>query len=459
MKRLNHIYIVAIASLPLFSACDSVLDKEPELSTTESTIFSDKSKIESNLLGIYSDVKEHLAYKGRAYQDIRGNDVADLTQNVNECYSVYEMAIGVTSEDNSNTWSQLYTAINEANTFLEDLDAAKDIVGSDYNQYVAEAKFLRALSYYTLNVLYANPYKLNPQALSVPLRLKAERSTQSNDLARSTISEVIDQILDDLSDANIAALPSGGNSYDGITRASQAAAHVLRQRIYLEQEEWGKAISEGDAISGYSLENSVADVFTNFINSEVIFSFPMADTNKGTTQYAQAYYYATGNIFILDNSYGFLSLDNYSLAQDTRVSDLIVEKDGKYLLNKYPDSQNYLDWVPLFRYAEVLLNQAESYANLGQETKARQALKQVRSRSIAVGNDPLDIDALSGNQLLEAIYNERRAEFVGEGLRSIDIHRRAQDYVKRNGTFSVGGNGYIWPIPTSERSANHLIVD
>jgi hypothetical protein len=48
---------------------------------------------------------------------------------------------------------------------------------------------------------------------------------------------------------------------------------------------------------------------------------------------------------------------------------------------------------------------------------------------------------------------------VGEGLRSIDIHRRAQTYVKRNGTFTVNSNGYIWPIPTSERSANHLISD
>jgi hypothetical protein len=449
---------VALLSIAL-SSCDSILDKEPLLSTTESTIFSDSSKVEANLLGIYSKVKGQLAYRGRAYQDVRGDDVVDLTQNVSECYTVYEMAVSLTSEDNSDTWSQLYTAINEANTFLSNMEKAKSVVGNKYNRYVSEAKFLRALSYYNLNVLYSYPYKTDPNALSVPLRLKPENTTGDNDLARSTVSEVFAQILDDLSDENISYLPEGGDTYEGITRASKGAAHILRQRIYMEEENWEKAVAEGEAVTGYDLENSVAYVFNNSINKESIFSFPMADTNKGTTQTAQAYYYCTGNIFILDDSYGYLSKPNYSLSSDTRIKDLVVKKSDKYLLNKYPDSKNYLDWVPQFRYAEVLLNLAECHANLGHTDKARQYLKQVRHRSVAADSDPLNIDKLSGNALLQAIYDERRAEFVGEGLRSIDIHRRAQDYVKRNGTFTISSNGYVWPIPTSERSANSLITD
>ena len=458
---MNTIYksSLAISLLLAAASCESSLDLDPVLSTTESKIFSDKTKIEGNLLGIYSDVKYQLAYKGRAYQDVRGEDIADLTQNVNECYTVYEMAVSLTSADNSDTWSQLYRSINEANTFLANLDKAHDVVGASYDRYVAEAKFLRAFSYYNLNLLYSYPYKVNPDGLSVPLRLKAESSTNDNDLARSTVSQVFSQILDDLSDENIAKLPSGGNSYDGITRATQAAAHTLRQRIYLEKEDWKNVISEGNAVTGYELEPTVADVFSKSINKEVIFSFPMADNNKGATQYAQAYYYSTGNIFIVDNTYGFLALPNYSLSADTRISKLIIKSGEKYLLNKYPDSKNYLDWVPQFRYAEVLLNQAEAYANQGDTKNAVALLEQVRHRSIAAADDPLNVASLTGKELLTAIYNERRAEFVGEGIRSIDIHRRAADYVKRNGTFTVNSNGYVWPIPTSERSANKLITD
>ena len=448
-----------ISALAALTACDDVLDKEPLLSTTESTIFTDAEKIEANLLGVYSDIKDLLAYKGRAYHDIRAEDIYSLSSNVYQCYTVYEMAVGLTTEDNSDTWTLLYTAINEANTFLANLEEAQDVAGDDYDQFVAEAKFVRALSYYSLYQLYANPYSTGSTQLAVPLRLEAESTTTSNDLARSTIAEVFAQILADLSDANIANLPSGGNSYDAVTRASQGAAHTLRQRIYLEQENWSSAVTEGLAVSGYELEPTVAEVFNNNITEEVIFTFPMADTNKGSTQYAQAYYYCTGDIFVLDDTYGYFAIDGYNLEADTRVSLLISQSSGRYLLGKYPDSSTYLDWIPQFRYAEVLLNLAEAYANLGQDDLARDYLLQVRRRSLAAEDDVLDIDNLTGDDLLEAVYNERRAEFVGEGLRAIDIHRRAESYVKRNGTYTVNGNGYIWPIPTSERSTNSLIED
>ncbi len=458
MKRFYIIVQLVLTGI-LISSCESMLDKDPVLETTKSNIFSSPEKIKSNLLGIYSDAKGYLAYKGRAYADVRGEDIASLSSNVYECYTVYEMAVGLTTTDNSDTWSKLYAVINEVNTFLENLDAAKAIAGDSYNQYVAEAKFLRALSYYYLNTLYATAYNSDPNAKSVPLRLRAESSTKDNNLARATVSEVFAQILNDLSDDNINMLPNAGNTYSGVTRASQAAARVLKQRVYMEEKDWVNAIKQGEAISGYTLQNSVTSVFKNNVNSEVIFTFPMADTNKGGDQTALAYYYSTGNIFVLDDVSGYLAKPAYALSGDTRISDLVGKVNSKYILKKYTDSKNYLDWVPLFRYAEVKLNLAESYYNNNQPDKAREALKDVRRRSIPVDIDPLDIDNLSGSTLRDAIYNERRAEFVGEGIRSIDIHRRGEDFVKRNGTFTPSTNGYIWPIPTSERTVNNLIED
>lgn len=458
MKRIYIILQILIAT-SLVSSCDSILNKEPVLQTTESNVFSSADKIKSNLLGIYSDAKGQIALKGAAYTDIRGEDVASLSSNVFECYTVYEMAVGLTTTDNSDTWSKLYTVINESNTFLANLDNAKDVAGSSYSQYVSEAKFLRALSYYYLNTLYAYSYSADSTAKSVPLRLKAESSTADNNLARSTVAEVYTQILSDLSESNIAALPNAGNTYDGITRASQAAARVLKQRVYMEKNDWKDAITQGEAITGYQLLDKVSSIFTNDINKEVIFSFPMSSTNKGGDQTALAYYYHSGNIFILDNTYGYLSKPNYSLSYDTRIKDLVSTANSNRILTKYTDYQTYLDWVPVFRYAEVELNLAESYYNNNQLDKAREALKQVRHRSIAAELDPLDIDNLSSSDLKAAIYNERRAEFVGEGIRSLDIHRRGENFVKRNGTFTPSTNGYIWPIPTSERSVNNLITD
>lgn len=458
MKK--SLYIIPVITVALaLTACDSeeYLDKQPILSTTSSTIFSSKDKIEANLLGIYGEAKSYLAYKGAAYNDVRGDDVASLSSNIYECYCVYEMVVGLSTSDNSTTWSSLYSTINEANTFLENIEKAKEIVGADYAQYVAEAKFLRAWSYYTLNKLYGKPYVSAPTSLSVPLRLKAENNTSNDALAQSTVEEVYAQVLSDLSDENIAALPQGGASYDGETRASKAAALTLRQRVYMEEQNWKKAIADGEAITGYSLTTTVADIFNNNINSEVIFSFPMADTNKGGSQQSLAYYYYSGTVFVVDPVYSYRSNEAYNLNKDTRISLLQEDLDGNYKLNKFTDASSFLDWVPLLRYAEVKLNLAEAYYQDGQEEKAKQQLSDVRRRSISAQDDILDINSLSGTALRDAIYLERRAEFVGEGLRALDITRRAENFVKRNGTFSVNDDGYTWPIPTSERVNNDLI--
>lgn len=464
MKR-NHIFAIALISISLFASCADSLDKEPRLSLTNKEIFSDQSHIESNLLGLYGSAKSIIGLRLFDFNVARGDEFINQSVNNNEAISSYEMTVGQTSGDNTQTWTGLYQTINNVNTFLANIESAKALAGGNYSQWVAEAKFVRALSYYYLNDLYAQPYVLDKNAKSVPLRLQAENTTGNNDLKRSTVSEVYTQILDDLSDANIASLPSTTNSYDAVTRATQAAAHVLRQRIYMEQEDWSKAIEEGLAVKGYALENDIASVFASpYITGETIFSFPMSETNRGERQSAPAYYFYDGTRFVIDFTSGILSKQTYSLPADARVGKLTSKVGTQPISTKFKDSQNYLDWSPIFRYAEVLLNLAESYFQNGDEPSALKYLTQVRRRSIKEEDDVLDLNALCGNSLKEAIINERRAEFIGEGIRSLDIHRRGEDYIKQGGTvkeirITPQTNGYIWPIPTIERSANKLIED
>lgn len=464
MKK-NKIFTIGLLSLALFASCADSLDKEPPLDLTNKEIFADTQHIESNLLGLYGSAKSIIGLRLFDFNVARGDEFINQSVNNNEAISSYEMTVGQTTIDNTETWTKLYQAINNVNTFLEGIEEAKATAGSNYDKWVAEAKFVRALSYYYLNDLYAQPYLLNKDAKSVPLRLKSENSTGNNDLKRSTVSEVYAQIEDDLSDANIANLPSNTNTYDAVTRASQGAAHVLRQRIFMEQGKWDQAIAEGLAVNGYSLESDIANLFASpYITNETIFSFPMSETNRGSRQSAPAYYFYDGTRFVIDFTSGIQSKEAYSLASDDRIAELTGKVGTQPISTKFKDSQNYLDWTPIFRYAEVLLNLSESYYQNGDETSARKYLSQVRRRSVKEADDVLDINSLSGETLKEAIYNERRAEFMGEGIRSLDIHRRGEDFIKQGGTvkeirISPSTNGYIWPIPTIERSANKLIED
>ncbi|MEO6729843.1 MAG: RagB/SusD family nutrient uptake outer membrane protein [Ferruginibacter sp.] len=85
-----------------------------------------------------------------------------------------------------------------------------------------------------------------------------------------------------------------------------------------------------------------------------------------------------------------------------------------------------VNW-PIMRMADVVLLLAETYAELGDEASAKTELKKVRGRAFLAA-DQTDkvtnyINALSGDVLKEAIQQERKLEFAGEGLRRDDLIR------------------------------------
>nr|GFD54272.1 hypothetical protein [Tanacetum cinerariifolium] len=63
----------------------------------------------------------------------------------------------------------------------------------------------------------------------------------------------------------------------------------------------------------------------------------------------------------------------------------------------------------------------------GQGTQALALLNAVRNRSVAAADQFTASNAPTGDALTQAILNERRIEFVAEGLRWGDISRLATD--------------------------------
>ncbi len=81
------------------------------------------------------------------------------------------------------------------------LEANKAVLKNDAlaANYIAEARFLRAVCYHSMLQLYARPYADgNGSKPGLPLRLRAETKDGNNDLERSTVAQVYDQILADL---------------------------------------------------------------------------------------------------------------------------------------------------------------------------------------------------------------------------------------------------------------------
>jgi hypothetical protein len=115
-----------------------------------------------------------------------------------------------------------------------------------------------------------------------------------------------------------------------------------------------------------------------------------------------------------------------------------------------------LDWVPVIRYSEVLLNVAEAEAEVGSQSRALDLLKAVRLRSDATYVFPT---FATRQDLVSAILVERRIELLGEGFRAADAQRRLLPLpaVGLGTPVPVTDNRYTFPIPTNEKLTNGLI--
>jgi hypothetical protein len=125
---------------------------------------------------------------------------------------------------------------------------------------------------------------------------------------------------------------------------------------------------------------------------------------------------------------------------------------------KFNDDLN--NYVPVIRYAEVLLNLAEALARQATGTtvdpRALALLNAVRNRADAT----VTWAPANNTELIDAILLERRIELLGEGFRSLDVMRLGINFPAKASVSSVPSTSltYVWPIPASELQLNSLMV-
>jgi len=447
------------------------LELSPELSIPSEFVFSSADRIESQVVGIYSSIKNGQFYGGRylIYNDIRSEEfVNERTNNVTG-YSTYQFSNDETDSYVSDFWVRGYLTINRINIFLTDIEpVGTDILDANKKtQLIAEVKFIRALTYYSLVQLFAKPYAAdNGASRGIPLRLLAERNSENNDLAASPVKDIYAQILKDLNEAEAAVPATYASQDDQSTRAHKNTIIAFKTRVLLAMKDYAKVITEANKIvsatapfkasSGvpHQLAPAITDVFSNFKINERILSFPFEANNAPGTQNQLGYYYNEGNIEYSLAEGGIFSNPAWPTT-DARKKDLTGKssKGDMNILTKFSAASPYLDWIPVIRYSEVLLNLAEAEAEAGSQTRALALLKAVRNRSDAAYTFPTFANKAA---LVDAILLERRIEFLGEGLRVPDLQRRNMpiNSVGAGRLIQPTDERYIFPIPLGETITN-----
>jgi len=476
-KHLAVGLIGGLTALLTPSCTKDILDTEPQTSISELSAYSTPDKVLAQVNNLYYRVQRAHFYGGRyiLFNEQRGEEFSQNSGNAAEGALIWQNGALSTDTFIGNLWSLAYQAINNSNIFLDRVGTSAVVSGTLKDQYLAEAKFIRALSYFALVQFYAKPYLTDQGASAgLPLRLTPETSAGNDNLPRSTVAAIYTQIIKDLDEAEV-GLPAGYSSNAlNTSRAHKASAIALKTRVYLAKGDFPKVITEAQKLvpatapyvytagtTTHRLETNIATVFGgSYTGNEAIFFIPFNALDGPDQQSALAHNYIGAVILSLTNS-GIYSNSALSGATSTDArKGLITVKNSLNVLNKFPKSATpFTDYIPVLRYAEVLLNYAEAAAENNDLTTARALLDAVRKRSDASYTFPPAAITLKAD-LINTILTERRIELLGEGFRTFDLQRRLQPLpAKTEGIVNVAqvpttASNYIWPIPADEQGTN-----
>jgi starch-binding outer membrane protein, SusD/RagB family len=488
MKNIIKGSIVLLCILLTVRCSTEYLEPVPKTSLSDLSVFDTKDRVVAQVNGLYAFMKSGQFLGGRyfVYNDVRCENFQPKSSNLVTCFATWNHTVISGTNEVQNLWGAVYAAVNAINVFLDGLNTAWDgkklegkITEAEYNQFKSEAYTLRAICYFSLMQLYAKPYNMGNGANGgVPLRLKAMKSADENDLAKSTVAEIYTQILKDLNDAEPLAIANYTTDLLNTTRVHKNTIIALKTRVLLHMQNWAGVVTESAKIVSaaapftapggvaFALNPNYASIFaTPYTSKESILSMPFTTTNGPGTQNGLSHYFnpASSESYFLIVSAG----STYSKMDATDARKLMmVTSSGNIFLNKYPDFTTLTNYAPVIRYAEVLLNRAEALVRSGGTVTqaAVDLLNAVRIRSFPTG-----AYTLAGFANAQAFYNavlqERDMEFLGEGIRNLDVMRLGLTIPAK--TSSLYGSvaaivptspTYFWPIPDSELSYNKAMT-
>ncbi|KAA0991970.1 RagB/SusD family nutrient uptake outer membrane protein [Dyadobacter aurulentus] len=485
-KTLSAILVLSV----VLGSCSDFLNIEPQNAVVPSNFFESESDFKQAVDGTYAPLQAlYNNESGWAMGEMR-SDNTHFFYNIDYRSPIpEEIDEFVNGSENSITAAKYYSdfdIIARANQVLAQIDDS-GLDAAVMANFKGQVLFLRALAYFDLVKYYGG----------VPLHLEPASDLATASLPRSSAEEIYAQIISDATQAS-ELLPNKATQEPG--RATSGSAFTLLADVYLNQKNWAAAEAASAKVTGYSLLADYASVFdpNNKNNAESVFEvqflegttlslhsyFPYyfipltvnhAQYTKGPTgsQTAPGSGWNTPTEDLLaayedrtkdkrfNASVGFIT--GPSQVSDTSYVNLPYIKKYQYPHSIYGQTnQNF----PVYRYAEVLLMQAEAANEQGKAADAAGFLNQVRKRAGLADSPAKDQAALRA-----AILKERRVELAFENKRWIDLVRTGNAIAVMNAygaklkanpayyyltaaTYNLDQNKLLFPIPFLEIQVN-----
>ena len=527
-------FVTKLKMLPLlliiFTISCEDLDLTPENQFTDSNYWTSVDKAQTLLNTAYSQMQnsEYFFYN-EGLSDNAVNSRGDIAGTASIGGGLYDASLPRIKKE----WNDRYAGIKSCNLLLENIDRIEGADQTVIARMKAEARFLGAFQHFQLTTWFgAIPLVSSDPSLEEATTISRTSHAEVVDFILNELDEIVTDLPTNYPVAERGKITSGA-------AMALKARVLLYEGRWAEVAATTDAIMAGN-YGTFSLFPSYEGVFLpqNEYNSEDILSlqyvpqfrmwgefFDMAPISVGarlnalapTQELVDSYVMLNGRR-INESGSGYDESDPY-IGRDPRLTATVVyhlyeweEADGTtqtiyikpgtspgeptneylsgssttstgYYTRKYYDPQHTTSLqsglnLILFRYADILLMNAEAKIELGQFDASSWAstIGAVRTRAGFTDAAALSFDSsLSQDGLRQLLRNERRSEFAMEGMRIFDIKRwdiadtvlNGWAHGAKFGTSSID-NGYLrvqlrvfdpgkhnlWPVPRDERLIN-----
>ncbi len=524
MKNKFFKSLMAAALVIIFTGCAKTLDRKPPYDVTSATVYDKFSNYKSILAKLYAGLAVSGQQGPSGRPDIFGIDEG-FSSYLRQYWQLQELASdeavigwndGTIKDLHNLTWTpgnefvrmmydRIFYQVSLCNEFLRETTDAKlsdrKITGSDLveaKKYRAEARYLRALSYYHAIDMFGNvPFVVETDPIG---SFFPEQITRAN---------LFSWLITELQDLETQITPAKQNEYG---RADKAAVWFVLAKLYLNAEVYAGTAKYGDCITycnkliasdfllaGQYRLNFLAD---NHTSPELVFSvnFDGLRTKSWGAMTYLVHAPVGGNmnpaLFGINGGWGGLratkALVNlfpsttgipdsrgmfHTSGQNLEIADLSTFTDG-FPVTKYKNltaagvrgsdvDGNFPDTdFPLFRLADVYLMYAEASLRGGAGGSTATGLTYINAlRQRAYGNTTGNI--VLTQMTLDFILEERARELNWEAHRRQDLIRFGK-YTGSNYLWpwkggvtagaAVGSFRTLYPIPATDIAANPNLV-
>ena len=462
MKKILAILVL----VSIFASCKkSFITIKPESTASVDDVYKTDKDFHDAVVAMYATLRNQ--YQDFwIFGDLRADDSWHALGNDAFLVSVNTFSMSSSANLMISSWRNYYAMINRANMILSKIDGLDVATIPNKNQYVAEAKFIRAFAYFDMVRIWGDvPLITKPISIAEGYKAKREK-------AATIYSQLI---IPDMLDAET-KLPAKYGGAD-VGRPTKGAATAMLGRIYLTIKDFANAETKLQAVTtmGYTLLPNYNDLW-NYTkdehHSEYIFDVEYQDGGlglgsgfsnkflpKSAGSAADAFYGVKGGAGEQNTpTVDFLNaFDPNDKRRDVTVARGYYDNNGvfqgflqiatftkKYLAATPALNDSKVNWK-VIRYGDVLLMYAEALNENGKTAQAIPYVNQIRQRA---GLPDLST-ALSKDDARTAIYNERRFELGMEGVRWFDLVRTGRALTVM-APFGMKPYHIVWPIPLIE---------